>query len=255
MPTVTYTVFEGEILSEDRGGTERDYVSDPLGSTVALLDSSQAQTDTFSYWPYGEEKSRTGTTSTPFRYVGREGYYLDESDEYYVRFREYQARKGRWTSKDPVTFEGRDDYRYCRGNPVRWTDMYGLLPEAGDVAPVDQVAVGINIAVAVLCASLTLAQECLVPKPFRWIARFSCGPCKTGPNTGKPDTTDNSNFGKCRRACRRRRGKGGMRCVMLACVEGSFNVGGIPIVSGKDCLCVCPTGRTGPLQEWHPPDW
>ena len=67
MATVRYTVIDGEVLSESRGGVKRDYVPDPLGSTVALLDNTQTKTDTFSYWPYGEEASRTGTTPTPFR--------------------------------------------------------------------------------------------------------------------------------------------------------------------------------------------
>jgi hypothetical protein len=55
------------------------YVPDPLGSTVALLDNTQTQTDTFTYWPYGEERVRTGTTPTPFRFVGTAGYYRDST--------------------------------------------------------------------------------------------------------------------------------------------------------------------------------
>jgi hypothetical protein len=46
------------------------YVPDSLGSTVALLDNTQTQTDTFSYWPYSEVNTRTGTTPTPFQFGG-----------------------------------------------------------------------------------------------------------------------------------------------------------------------------------------
>ncbi len=77
MAVVTYETVNGEILSETRDGVERDYLPDPLGSTSALLDSSQNKTDTFSYWPYGEVRSRTGSTPTPFGYVGTFGYYTD----------------------------------------------------------------------------------------------------------------------------------------------------------------------------------
>ena len=52
MPVTNYTTLDGEIVYENRGGVERDYVPDALGSTVALLDSAQAKTDTFTYWPY-----------------------------------------------------------------------------------------------------------------------------------------------------------------------------------------------------------
>jgi len=62
------------------------YVPDPLGSTVALLDNTQTKSDTFSYWPYGENDARTGTTPTPFQFVGTAGNYTDGPGRtYYVR--------------------------------------------------------------------------------------------------------------------------------------------------------------------------
>ena len=64
---VTYTTINGEIISENRNGVERDYVPDPLGSTLALLYNTQIKTDTFTYWPYGQVKTRTGTTASPFQ--------------------------------------------------------------------------------------------------------------------------------------------------------------------------------------------
>ena len=76
---VVYTVVNGRVLSENRAGVKRDYVADSLGSTVALLDNTQAKTDTFTYWPYGEVKTRIGTTPTPFQYVGGWGYYRDSA--------------------------------------------------------------------------------------------------------------------------------------------------------------------------------
>lgn len=44
-----YTVIDGEVIAEKRNGVRSLYVPDPLGSTRALLDNTQAQTDTFSY--------------------------------------------------------------------------------------------------------------------------------------------------------------------------------------------------------------
>ena len=60
MAVVDYLVVDGVLLAENRGGTKSDYVPDPGGSMVALFDNTQAQTDTFSYWPYGEAMNRTG---------------------------------------------------------------------------------------------------------------------------------------------------------------------------------------------------
>lgn len=67
MGTVRYTVIDGEVVAEKRNGVRKQYVPDPLGSTAAMLDSTQVQTDTFSYWPYGEVASRTGSTPMTFR--------------------------------------------------------------------------------------------------------------------------------------------------------------------------------------------
>jgi RHS repeat-associated protein len=127
MPSTSYTVIDGEVVHENRAGTERDYVPDPLGSTVALLNSSQAKTDTFSYWPYGESNTRTGTTATPFQFVGTLGYYLDSSSLTYVRARSYRQDQGRWLTPDPSGFsDGPNVYEYCLQRPVTWVDPSGL---------------------------------------------------------------------------------------------------------------------------------
>jgi RHS repeat-associated protein len=127
---VRYTVVDGEVLSELRGGVKRDYVPDPLGSTVALLDSTQVITDTFSYWPYGESAGRTGTTATPFQYVGGFGYYNDNGNRSYVRARFLDKGKGQWTTEDPIGIEltGVCLYRYAYSNPETFVDYLGLKP-------------------------------------------------------------------------------------------------------------------------------
>jgi RHS repeat-associated protein len=129
MATVRYTTLNGEIVAEKRSGVRRLYQPDPLGSTVGLVDSTQAQTDSFSYWPYGQERARTGSTPTPFRYVGTAGYYRDAADRTYVRARVLGTAKGAWISKDPVGvgFESEGAYRYVSNRPVSVVDPSGLL--------------------------------------------------------------------------------------------------------------------------------
>jgi len=97
-----YTVVIGEVIAEKRGGVRRCYVPDPLGSTIALLDSTQTKTDTWEYWPYGEVRVRTGTTATPLQYVGTLGYYQTNRSFLYVRARTDRTFLGRWMTKDPV---------------------------------------------------------------------------------------------------------------------------------------------------------
>src|SRR5579872_4503012 len=133
-----YTVVNGEILSENRSGTIRDYVPDPLGSTVALLDNTQAQQSTFSYWPYGEVKTSSGPTATPFQYVGTLGYYRDSGSKEYVRARYLDTQKGRWLTQDPIGFDGGDWdlYRYVENGPTTEADPTGgsNCPKKGTMA-------------------------------------------------------------------------------------------------------------------------
>ncbi len=125
---VTYTVVDGEVLSENRNGVIRDYVPDSLGSTIALLDNAQTITDTFEYWPYGEVRTRTGTTATPFQFVGTMGYYTDASGRAYVRARYLRMDMTRWLTEDPIGFDGGDwnVYGYVIQNPTYYTDELGL---------------------------------------------------------------------------------------------------------------------------------
>lgn len=122
---VRYTVLDGEVVSEVRSGVERDYLPDPLGSTLALLDDTQTKTDTFAYWPNGEVATRTGTTPTPLQYLGTTGYYRDSASRTYVRHRVLDTRSGRWMTQDPLQ-RGSNRYAYCGNNPVNRTDPSGL---------------------------------------------------------------------------------------------------------------------------------
>jgi RHS repeat-associated protein len=123
---VTYTNFGGQIVSEDRGGTKRDYVSDTLGSTIALMDDNGDVTDTWEYWPYGEVASHTGDSETPFTFVGTLGYFKDlVSSLTYVRTRFYQAFTGQWMTLDPI-WPSEQPYAYALGNAVSFVDPLGL---------------------------------------------------------------------------------------------------------------------------------
>jgi RHS repeat-associated protein len=128
MGTVRYTTINGEIIAEKRNGVRRTYVPDAIGSTVALLDNTQTKTDTFSYWPYGEEKQRTGSTPTPFRFVGTYGYYRDQQGALYVRARVLRPRNGLWMTSDPLSSRIPDapTYRYSDDTPISKADPTGL---------------------------------------------------------------------------------------------------------------------------------
>jgi RHS repeat-associated protein len=128
--TTRYTTVNGEVIAEKGNGIRRLYVPDPLGSTVALLDNTQTQTDTFTYWPYGESTHVTGSTPTPFQFVGTLGYYQNSATTTYVRARILDTQKGRWLSQDPIGFDsGSYNFmQYGDNSPVSFSDPTGLDP-------------------------------------------------------------------------------------------------------------------------------
>src|ERR1019366_7262727 len=99
--SVTYTTFLGQIVKENRGGTERYYDPDTLGSTAMLMDGTGTVTDTYDYWPYGEIRNHTGSSTTAFTFCGTIGYYADILGTFtYVRARELRLALARWQTVD-----------------------------------------------------------------------------------------------------------------------------------------------------------
>ncbi len=125
-----YTVMDGEVLAENRNGVvERDYLPDALGTTVALLDSGQNPTDSLRHWPYGEERSRTGSVPTPFTFAGTCGYYKDSTNQFYVRARTLNVRHGRWLSRDPSHLGPAEGNAYAYTTPTNFVDPLGLFAQ------------------------------------------------------------------------------------------------------------------------------
>ncbi len=129
--TVRYLTIGGEIVSETRSGVRSDYIPDPLGSTAALINSSHTITDTFLWWPYGEQRSHVGSSVTPFGYAGTVGYYGDAvGSRLYIRKRLLRPKTTCWQTIDPV-WPSELAFVYGRSTPVTLTDPSGYLPGEG----------------------------------------------------------------------------------------------------------------------------
>jgi len=124
--SVVYSTFGGRIVAEQRGGVVRQYVADNLGSTVALIDTNGAVTDTYDYWPYGEERVHTGSSTTPFTFCGVLGYFKDFLNTLYVRARHLRVDLSRWMSTDTL-WPYQQPYGYVRQAPCSRTDRSGRL--------------------------------------------------------------------------------------------------------------------------------
>jgi RHS repeat-associated protein len=152
---VTYTNEPqqyGGVISQRRGTTTSTYHADALGSTRALTDNSGAVTDTYLNDAWGNSVVSTGTTVNPFRWVGKYGYYTDNSTgQVYVRARMYQPTAARWCSVDPLAVRPRNMilYEYTFNSPTQLVDANGLdvtvnpnLAPSGDYQCGDQIKAG-----------------------------------------------------------------------------------------------------------------
>ncbi|MDL5205354.1 RHS repeat-associated core domain-containing protein [Streptomyces sp. ALI-76-A] len=112
----------GTLTAMTTGGASQYYLTDVQGSVIGLVDATGKRTATYSYGPYGEARTATGTNQ-PYRYTGT---YLDPSGLYKMGARYYDPQLGRFTQPDPSGQE-KNSYLYAAGDPINNTDPSGLL--------------------------------------------------------------------------------------------------------------------------------
>ncbi|HYL86517.1 MAG TPA: RHS repeat-associated core domain-containing protein, partial [Candidatus Angelobacter sp.] len=102
----------------------RNFLTDALGSTLALADSTGTVQNSYTFEPFGNTQV-TGTTTNSFAYTGRE---LDSTGLYFYRARYYSPSLQRFASEDPIGFDGGDTnlYAYVSNEPGDFVDALGL---------------------------------------------------------------------------------------------------------------------------------
>ena len=115
----------GNLLSQNRGGVTSYYHYDGRGDTVALTNDAGNITDTKDYDAWGNVIAATGSTQTPYAFVGRSGYQTVIGGTY-VRARIYYSAITRWLSQDAVDLDdGPNLFHYSRNSPISRTDPSG----------------------------------------------------------------------------------------------------------------------------------
>jgi RHS repeat-associated protein len=121
-----------ERFTRTAGSTISTLVTDTLGSTVALADSTGAITTYYGYDAYGSTTSSGAANDNPYQFTGREN---DGTGLYYYRARYYSPAWGRFVSEDPIGPDGGINlYAYANSAPTIIVDPSGL--QGGSVAPV-----------------------------------------------------------------------------------------------------------------------
>lgn len=130
-------------LRTDSSGA-RSFLTDALGSTIALTDSSAAFQTTYSFGAFGST-SLTGSTSTnSFAYTGRE---LDTTGLYFYRARYYNPAFQRFISEDPIRLDsgGPNFYAYAENSPTNYVDPQGRnIGVVGNLQDIQNYITAIN---------------------------------------------------------------------------------------------------------------
>src|SRR5881296_3935777 len=121
-----------EVFQRTDSAGARSFLTDALGSTLALTDSTGTAQTSYTFEPIGNTSVTGAATTNSFVYTGRE---LDLGNLYFYRARYYNPSLQRFISEDPLGFSGGDTnlYGYVFESPANLVDPFGL--SAGPGAP------------------------------------------------------------------------------------------------------------------------
>ena len=111
--------------------------ADHLNTPRAILGAGNVSAWTWDSDAFGatlanEKPSTLATFNYNLRFPGQ--YYDKETKTHYNYFRDYNPKTGRYLQSDPIGLAGGiNTYSYVGGNPIRWSDRFGLA--IGDLPP------------------------------------------------------------------------------------------------------------------------
>lgn len=120
-----------QLLGVEKNGTFNYFITDGLTSVRLVLNDSGGEIASYEHDEFGNQLVKTGSGSSPKTFVGGLGVHddADVSGLLYMRARHYDAKLGRFLSRDPIGISGGLNlYSYVRSNPVNRVDPSGLSP-------------------------------------------------------------------------------------------------------------------------------
>ncbi|GAA6154131.1 hypothetical protein NBRC116587_35530 [Pseudoteredinibacter isoporae] len=125
-----YVYLNGRRLAQLENGSTYFIHTDHQDNSLALTDGSANVVWKGKRDPFGEVDVTTQTITHNLRLPGQ--YYDLESGLHYNYFRDYDPSLGRYIQSDPIGLDGGiNTYGYVEGNPIQYTDPFGLRRRIG----------------------------------------------------------------------------------------------------------------------------
>jgi RHS repeat-associated protein len=122
-----------EMIARYTQAGERSFLTDALGSVIALAKEDQSIATRYAYSPYGQSQASGAQEGNASQYTAREN---DATGLYYYRARYYDAVLKRFVSEDPIGLAGGINvYGYVDGDPINLTDPLGLQGGTNPTSP------------------------------------------------------------------------------------------------------------------------
>jgi RHS repeat-associated protein len=125
--SVTANLLSGgvdEVFQRTDSAGARSFLTDALGSTLALTDSTGVAQTSYTFEAFGNTTSSGASSTNSFVYTGRE---LDASGLNFNRSRYYHPTLQRFVSEDPTGLGGGiNTYAYVSNSPTNFFDPLGL---------------------------------------------------------------------------------------------------------------------------------
>ena len=163
---VTY-VYAGEhpLMRITSAGVVTYYLQDAQGTTIGLGDAAGELSANYSYDSFGNERGATGAEAAlPSESLGDfrfQGMWLDDSGLYFVRARSYDARTGRFLSRDPWRGSAKNPetlmpFAFVAGNPWFGRDPTGWNSIAEQTSVLGGISINASQAVNALVGATAL---------------------------------------------------------------------------------------------------